>query len=131
MILGFFIAGVLVLVALTWWMYYYNLMSSCYLHPNLVCWTDWTCLKPGGGTSCPAQELYGCTPGTTRDANYCSEGGAGVGTTACSCKYDGSNTPPTGCDCAWNTGGTWTQSGGTCGTKYCTGGNTDNCGPAT
>lgn len=127
-LIGFVVTTIVVLISLTWWMYYYHLVSECYLHPNIWCWTDWTC--PSGNSPsdyrCPAQTVYNCKSGVTRDDDYCSNDGAG--TLGCICKYTSDDDSP--CVCEWQ-GGSWTGDTGTCGTKYCAGDvdSLDNCGP--
>ena len=129
-VISFVIALIFLGVALTWWLYYYHLLSACAVNPNIWCWTDWTC--PGdniGDYSCPSQSLYGCHPGVTRDEDFCLEGGAGVGTAICNCKN--SDDVNSTCSCDWNAiGSAWTSDGGSCGTQYCTtdtSANLNNC----
>ena len=129
---AFLVAAIIMLLSLTWWIYYRHLMTQCYLEPNIWCWTDWVCLNntPQGFT-CPTQEVYNCKPGVLRDDNYCAPGGAGEGTLGCNCNASGDSAQT--CLCAWNgAGSAWVSDGGTCGTKYCdgkTGAALDNCQP--
>lgn len=126
-LVAFFVSAIILLLSLTWWMYYRHTMTECYLDPNIWCWNDWVCLNgTSGGYTCPAQEVYNCRPGVDRDDSYCEPGGDGVGTLGCKCR-----TGDASCVCAWNgSGSAWVSDGGTCGTKYCsgqTGSSLDNC----
>lgn len=101
-LIGYVIAVIFVLYALTFYLYYYNQNFDCQVEPNFWCWTDWTCLteqhtRQNGTTKYPAQELYGCTPELIpfRDANYCNNDGATINP-GCECVPDTQgNFPPT------------------------------------
>ena len=118
----FFIGTILLLIGLTYFLYYYNLVNSCRNNPNYWCWIDWEC--PGESDPArqfPAQAVYGCDGTRPRDANYCVD--APPNTPGCICSFvTGDGEIPAGCTCEWNT-----SEFGSCGQKYCNAVNTENC----
>jgi hypothetical protein len=87
--IGYLIASIFLLVSITFYLYYYSQNFDCQADPNPWCWNDWTCADG----SKPAQALYGCIPGQTRNENYCTPCVNG-GPDGC---YTGD--PPRGCQC--------------------------------
>ena len=84
-LIGYVVAVIFLLYSLTFYLYYYSRNYDCQIDPNFWCWNDWTCASNQiTGSNKPAQDIYGCKPGVTRDENYCNN-------------YTG--TPPPGCRC--------------------------------
>lgn len=65
---------VAIMAALTMYMYYYNLLHSCRIEPNIQCFTDYVCKNPiDPARTCPAQFLYGVGPGEKRQPGFCDD----------------------------------------------------------
>lgn len=83
--ISYVLAVIFVVLALTFYLYYYSQNFDCQNQINPWCWTDWQC-KIG---TLPAQDLYGCYPGVKRDADYCTN----------SANFGADGSPPRGCQC--------------------------------
>jgi len=121
--ISFFIGIVLLLLALTYYLYTYNLVHGCRQYPNVWCWTDWECSgESEPARQYPAATFYGCDGTRPRDTSYCVD--APPGTPGCECSFASSpdGEMPPGCTCNWDT-----PMYGECGRLLCNGGDVQNC----
>lgn len=123
----FIVVSVLLLLALTFCLYYYFQWHSCQNYPNYWCWTDWQCFNESQpDKQFPAQHVYSCQPGVVRDRNFCNkpENANALGC-RCNLARTGGTVPPE-CGCQWGQGGTGNL--GPCGSRFCSGGSVEHCG---
>lgn len=122
-ILTFFAIGtILVLISLTYFLYYYNLTNGCQDYDNYWCWTDWQCAgESDPAKQYPAQTAYGCNGERVRNSDYCTN--PPPNTPGCTCSYSaGDGDLPSGCTCLWDT-----SQFGTCGYELCSNVNPSGC----
>lgn len=120
----FILAAIILIIAMTFFLYEYNQKYTCEANPNYWCFNDWTCYnEQDENRKHPAKYLY-C--GHSADPNYCKDP-ANANHPACICNLaKGKNgCLPRECICEWSSGGTLNL--GTCGHMYCNNGDTVNC----
>ncbi len=119
----FFVGVIYLLIALTYYLYNYNLLHSCRQYANIWCWTDWECSgESDPAYQYPAENFYGCNGTRPRNAEYCT--GAPPNTPGCVCSFaagtDGQLPPE--CTCEWDN-----SQYGQCGSQLCSGADVANC----
>ena len=123
----FIIAVVLLVIAITYFLYSFKQYSDCNNEPNYWCFNDWTCNTPSPDDKDihPAKYLY-CNPGSTpTNFGYCLDP-ANANQPACMCNIARTQTCiPKECTCQWNNSGSGPI--GPCGGKFCSPANTQLC----
>ena len=129
--ISFVIAGLLLIIALSYVLYWYNQKYSCESYANYWCFNDWTCYGESDDPSnfrykYPAKYLY-C--GQTTDPKFCQDP-LNKAHPACSCNIgkEPNGCLPQACACVWNDPNSPLNLGD-CGSAYCSNGDTTKCTP--
>lgn len=124
---AFIVAVIILMLAVTYFLYYYNLRITCDNEPNYWCFSDWQCgsksnPEPDPNKQFPAKYLY-CNTG---DFDFCSKP-ENATLPACICNLKGSKDGclPEACTCQWGSSGSSPL--GRCGHSYCSTGNVQAC----
>lgn len=112
--IAFIVMTIILLIALTIYLYFHKKLADCRSNPNYWCYKDWICNNDDGTTVKPAEKFYGCEDGKKRDENFCDDP-KNATSFACLClsKYNNDPTKKSQCSCKWNG-----QLKG-CGNDYC------------
>jgi hypothetical protein len=119
----FIIAVIILMAAVTYFLYYYNLRITCDQDPNYWCFNDWQCARESDPKKqFPAKTLY-CNTG---DFNFCSIlSNQALPACVCNLGRTSDGCLPDLCTCEWGSSGTSPL--GACGAGYCSAGNVQAC----